>query len=101
MATNASPSAASGPKHPVERNILLVLSPGQEGQTWCAELQAMQPKWRLEAVLDSASALRAVSHRQFNAAVVDLTGAESGRVRPISAIEWSTRFCPRSGTASW
>ena len=86
MATNASVSAASGPKLPVERNILLVLSPGQEGQAWCAELQAMQPKWRLEPVLDSASALRAVSHKQFDAAVVDLTGAESDRVRLLRQI---------------
>ena len=81
MATNASASAASGPKLPVERNILLVLSPGQEGQAWCAELQAMQPKWRLEPVLDSASTLRAVARKQFDAAVVDLNGAESDRVR--------------------
>jgi len=100
MATNASASAASGPKLPVERNILLVLSPGQEGQAWCAELQAMQPKWRLEPVLDSASALRAVSHKQFDAAVVDLTGAESDRVRLLRQIMEHSPATLRIGLAA-
>src|SRR5260370_2744123 len=100
MATNTSASATSGPKHPVERNILLVLSRGEEGQAWCAELQAMQPKWRLEPVLDSASTLRAVAQKQFDAAVVDLTGAESDRVRLLRQIMGHSPATLRIGLAA-
>src|SRR2546428_10994151 len=98
MATNASASAASGPKLPVERNILLVLSPGQEGQAWCAELQAMQPKWRLGPGLDSASALRAGLHKQFYAAGGGLTRGGARPVGPLppnqEAFPPPPRTCP-------